>query len=143
MSSSSASSPLRHLLTLRSRIFQHTPPPPPHAPGGLRTGAKLLKRPLVGPSMLNYYPPSLRLRSLGLFENPGGEGERFFLQDAKEVQRLKDVERKKRLGKGPPKKGELRRAVRKAAGTDHDHETHNSLARTGQGRRAAMKGKKK
>lgn len=58
--------------------------------------------------MLEYYPPSLRLGSLGLFEHPEEGEEAFRLRDAKEVQRLKDVERKKKLGKGPPKKGELR-----------------------------------
>lgn len=57
----------RHLATLRSRIFQTAPPPPPSAPGGVRTGAKILKARLRGPSMLQYYNPRLKLSSVTKF----------------------------------------------------------------------------
>lgn len=67
--------------------------------------------------MLTYYPPSASLKPLSnaLF-GPGGpfHGEtwtapdgtqRTGLIDLRELQRLKDVEHKKSIGKGPPKKG--------------------------------------
>ena len=111
-SSSSATTALRHLATLRSRIFNTAPPPPLSAPGGLRTGAKILKSRLVGPSMLGYYPPTTRLRDIGrqIWGMQGEKEEGLMLMSAKEAQRFEDVARKRRLGKGPPKKGEYRRA---------------------------------
>lgn len=51
--------------------------------------------------MLAYYPPTVNFRSLEKLAPGLGR-----LQDVREIQRQKDVERKKMLGKGPPKKGE-------------------------------------
>ncbi|CAO1627790.1 unnamed protein product [Jaminaea pallidilutea] len=172
MASSSASATntaRRQLLTLRSQIFSHAPPPPPHAPGGQRTGSKILSRRLVGPSMLSYYPMTLQMQSMRKFlpERPQhmlprkhqinnkkkaqaalansskseevGEGQDAALADSNsatasvegdasdfwdgtekdllmtlnERQRQVDVAYKKRLGKGPPKKGQGRRAALK------------------------------
>jgi small subunit ribosomal protein S33 len=103
----------RQLAQLRSRIFNTT-----YNPTGARTGAKYLRQRLVGPAMLGYYKPQLQLKSImnALPANQRGfeyqkglsgeEADRIVLMDPVEVQRLKDVERKKLLGKGPPKKGE-------------------------------------
>lgn len=102
---------LRTLAEAQSKVFSTTPPPPLGQPS-LRTGAKILKKRLVGPSMLKYYPPTLNLRSfaasfpdLRIFDPETGKSKSGLL-DPVEVQRLKDVEKKKAIGKGPPKKGE-------------------------------------
>lgn len=58
--------------------------------------------------MLTYYPPTVNFRSIEKIAPSLGR-----LQDIREIQREKDVERKKMLGKGPPKKGEGRRAAMK------------------------------
>lgn len=50
--------------------------------------------------MLTYYPPTVNFRSIEKLAPGIGR-----LQDVREIQREKDVERKKMLGKGPPKKG--------------------------------------
>lgn len=216
-SASAANTARRQLLTLRSQIFSHAPPPPPHAPGGQRTGSKILSRRLVGPSMLSYYPMTLQMQSMRKFlpERPQhmlprkhqinnkkkaqaalanssskseemGEGQDAALADSNsaaasvegdasdfwdgtekdllmtlnERQRQVDVANKKRLGKGPPKKGKLWPGCEFArlrgwrtlplASDANDMLTnytlrstlHSSLS-TGQGRRAALKGKKK
>jgi small subunit ribosomal protein S33 len=97
------SAALRALALARARIFEVSPPSA--VPGGERTGAKVLRPRLVGPSMLRYYPANLNLSSLSSVV-PGllAPGEK--LLDPREAQRLEDVERRKGLGKGPPKKGE-------------------------------------
>lgn len=110
--------PILHALAeARARIFQSTPPRPLGESPSIRTGAKYLRKRLVGPSMLNYYPPTISLKSVSrALYGPGGphEGEtwqapdgttRSGLIDLKELQRLQDVEHKKAIGKGPPKKG--------------------------------------
>ncbi|TKY89387.1 hypothetical protein EX895_001918 [Sporisorium graminicola] len=102
-----SSSAVSSLKALQAKVFGST-----YNPTHARTGAKVLRQRLQGPSMLAYYPPTVNFRSLEKIAPGLGR-----LQDIREIQREKDVERKKMLGKGPPKKG--------------------------QGRRAAMKGKKK
>ncbi|SYW80077.1 related to RSM27 - mitochondrial ribosomal protein, small subunit [Ustilago bromivora] len=78
---------------------------PTHA----RTGAKVLRQRLQGPSMLAYYPPTVNFRSIEKLAPGLGR-----LQDVRETQRLKDVERKKMLGKGPPKKEQHRHILQTA-----------------------------
>lgn len=119
---------LRALAEAQARIFSTTPPPAEGTPVGLRTGAKFLRKRLVGPSMLNYYPPSLNLRPLGkLLYGEGAplEGLSWKAPDGslrqdvvspKELQRLTDVARKRQLGKGPPKKGTCSRRRGKGEG---------------------------
>ncbi|KAN0060982.1 mitochondral 37S ribosomal protein S27 [Thecaphora frezii] len=94
---------LSSLKALQSKVFGTT-----YNPTMARTGAKVLRQRLQGPSMLAYYPPTLNFRALEKLVPGLGR-----LQDPRELQRLKDVERKKMLGKGPPKKGEGRRAAMK------------------------------
>ncbi|EPQ28368.1 uncharacterized protein PFL1_04195 [Pseudozyma flocculosa PF-1] len=103
MRSAPSSSALASLKALQCKIFSTT-----HNPTMARTGAKVLRQRLQGPSMLTYYPPTVNYRTLELLVPGLGR-----LQDPKELQRLEDVERKKMLGKGPPKKGEGRRAAMK------------------------------
>lgn len=109
---------LRTLAETRARIFQTTPPRPLGEPSSVRTGAKFLRKRLVGPSMLNYYPPTLSIKTVNSFLTAPGlrmHNETWKAPDGtvrkglilpKELQRLKDVERKRAIGKGPPKKGE-------------------------------------
>ncbi|PWN36955.1 uncharacterized protein FA14DRAFT_159225 [Meira miltonrushii] len=121
--------PVLHALAeARARIFQTAPPRALGESPSLRTGAKFLKKRLVGPSMLAYYPPTVSFKPLNkALYGPGGphEGEtwqapdgttRTGLIDLKELQRLHDVEHKKAIGKGPPKKGQGRRATRGKGG---------------------------
>lgn len=63
----------------------------------------MLRQRLQGPSMLTYYPPTVNFKSIEKLAPSLGR-----LQDVREIQRQKDVERKKMLGKGPPKKGKFR-----------------------------------
>lgn len=86
---------LASLKALQCKVFGKT-----HNPDHVRTGAKYLRQRLQGPSMLNYYPKTVNFRALLNINAEVGR-----LTDMREVQRLKDVERKKMLGKGPPKKG--------------------------------------
>lgn len=96
---------LHSLSTVRSSIFQTTAPqplsssslPPP------RTGRKILSKRLLGPSMLQYYPPVISIAAIARNRTlPALRG----LRDPREVQRLEDVARRREMGKGPPKKGE-------------------------------------
>ncbi len=107
-SSASALPPHRQLASLRARVFGET-----FNPTSERTGAKYLRQRLVGPAMLTYYPPQLKLRGLlnSVAHLPGPDGKPFgktndVLVAPHEAQRLIDVERRKFMGKGPPKKGE-------------------------------------
>jgi small subunit ribosomal protein S33 len=110
---------LRSLAEVQAKVFQTTPPRPLGEPSSVRTGAKFLRKRLVGPSMLKYYPPTLSIKTVNSFltapgmplhrktwQAPDGTKRRGLIH-SKELQRLEDVERKKAIGKGPPKKGEL------------------------------------
>ncbi|WFD29738.1 mitochondral 37S ribosomal protein S27 [Malassezia sp. CBS 17886] len=94
---------LAALNALRCKVFGNT-----YNPENLRSGAKYLRKPLVGAAMLQYYPPVLNLKSVTAAVPSIGP-----LVAPAEKQRLADVARKKMLGKGPPKKGEGRRATMK------------------------------
>ncbi len=90
-----SSSGVSALKALQCKVFGTT-----YNPTQARTGAKVLRQRLQGPSMLAYYPPTVNLRAIEKLAPGLGR-----LQDVREIQREKDVERKKMLGKGPPKKG--------------------------------------
>lgn len=90
-----SSSAVASLKALQAKVFGTT-----YNPTHARTGAKVLRQRLQGPSMLSYYPSTVNFKSIQKLAPGLGR-----LQDARETQRLKDVERKKMLGKGPPKKG--------------------------------------
>lgn len=150
---------MRRLATLRSQIFHTAPPPPASSPGGIRAGNKFLKQSLKGPAMLQYYPATIKWNHNNIYTtNPQtGEKERLTFMDQREKVRLQDVARKKAIGKGPPKKGECRgqHAVVTLANQWRSSAivgayTHlnnffapHSFSPTGEGKRAAMKGKKR
>ena len=92
-----SSSAVSSLKALQAKVFGTT-----YNPTHARTGAKVLRQRLQGPSMLSYYPPTVNFRAIEKFAPSLGR-----LKDARELQREKDVERKKMLGKGPPKKGKF------------------------------------
>lgn len=88
-----APSRLAALVKTRCAVFQTS-----YNPTSVRTGAKYLRARLRGPSMMNYYPPTLSLSSI-IRQFPEME-----LVDAAEQQRLQDIEDRKKRGKGTPKK---------------------------------------
>lgn len=94
---------LQQLLKLRSTVFQ-TQWNPTHE----RTGLKYLRSSLKGPAMMDYYPPRTPTMATLNREIPG-----FNVVDHLEEQRLKDVEARRKRGKGPPKKGQGRRSTMK------------------------------
>jgi small subunit ribosomal protein S33 len=74
-----------------ARIFGH------HIGNGLPSGRKVLRKRLIGPTLAAYYPESIaKLDAL--------------MVDPNETRRVIKLERLKRRGKGPPKKGEGKRA---------------------------------
>lgn len=78
---------------IRSRIFGI------HIGNGLRSGRKILSRPLIGQKLLEYYPKSL------VKQDP-------FMLDLQREDRLEKLAKLRRRGKGPPKKGQGRRAMK-------------------------------
>ncbi|KAJ6504849.1 mitochondrial ribosomal subunit S27-domain-containing protein [Mycena vitilis] len=97
-------SQLKALTRLRCEIFQTS-----YNPQNLRTGAKYLRARLRGPSMVNYYPKIVVLSQIARqFPKMG-------IVDELEVQRLADVEDKKRRGKGTPKKAKTKADSRRQA----------------------------
>lgn len=68
-----------------------------HLGNGLPSGRKILRKPLIGERLVNWYPSSMAKMD-PLFADPG------------DARRKVKLERMKRRGKGPPKKGEGKRA---------------------------------
>ncbi|CAG8529527.1 13906_t:CDS:2 [Ambispora leptoticha] len=91
---------LLKLAQLTANIFHRA-----YNPTGQRVGGKILRKQLIGPAIIKWYPrqliPFRRLR-LALPE--------VELVDAREKQRLLDAAQKRKRGKGPPKKGQGKRA---------------------------------
>ncbi|OCH86186.1 hypothetical protein OBBRIDRAFT_821186 [Obba rivulosa] len=98
-----APSRLAALTRLRCSIFQTS-----YNPTSVRTGAKYLRARLRGPSMLKYYPTELSVAKFNAF----AQGE-WTMIDADEIQREKDVEDKKKRGKGAPKKAKRKEDSRR------------------------------
>ena len=94
-SSTTATSSARKIALAAARIFQ-TALNDTNAP----TGRKLLKKSLVGPTLTSWYPEKIQ-RLDALFEDP------------EDKRRKVKLERMKRRGKGPPKKGEGKRSKKK------------------------------
>ena len=94
MTSTNLTSRLAALTKLRCSIFQTS-----YNPTSVRTGAKYLRARLRGPSMVNYYPIKLSVADFNHF----ARGE-LKLRDPKEEDRLRDVEERRKRGKGAPKK---------------------------------------
>ena len=81
---------------LRSKIFGT------HIGNGLRSGRKLLRKPLIGHKIASYYL------------QPMGKGDPLFLDERIERMGAK-LAKLKRRGKGPPKKGQGKRAGKRKA----------------------------
>ncbi|CAM6009161.1 unnamed protein product [Sphagnum balticum] len=86
---------LRGLLEARARIFGHV------IGNGQRSGHKVLRKKLIGEKLLGWYETPIQKRD-PMYEDP------------KEKRRLLKLERLKRRGKGPPKKGHGKRAAKRA-----------------------------
>ncbi|KAF5372974.1 hypothetical protein D9758_001615 [Tetrapyrgos nigripes] len=85
---------------LRCTVFQTI-----YNPTSIRTGAKYLRARLRGPSMMDYYPPVLNLSKVAR-EYPELE-----IWNEDEEQRFRDVEDRKKRGKGAPKKARTKGMV--------------------------------
>ena len=81
----------KELAAVAARIFGN------HLGDGRRSGRKVLSKALKGPAMLTYYPEKLK---------------DALTVDPDETRRVIKLERAKRRGKGPPKKGQGKRAVK-------------------------------
>lgn len=90
---------LAALAKLRCEIFQTS-----YNPTSIRTGAKYLRARLRGPSMLKYYPPETSIAQLRK-----GSPE-WDAVDFDELERLADVEYRKKRGKGAPRKAKSKGA---------------------------------
>lgn len=77
------------------RIFGHV------KVDGVRSGRKLLKNKLVGPTLMEWYMPTLKELKLPHIES------------AMEERRKLKLEKLRRKGKGPPKKGQGQRSKKK------------------------------
>ncbi|KAG0234449.1 mitochondrial ribosomal subunit S27-domain-containing protein [Mortierella sp. GBAus27b] len=76
-------------------------------PQRIRTGNKILRQRLVGPTVNSYYPnvQQIKLREITRM------APEMKLIDQKEKARLDDLAERKKRGKGPPKKGQGRRST--------------------------------
>ncbi|CAM0136592.1 mitochondral 37S ribosomal protein S27 [Umbelopsis sp. WA50703] len=74
-------------------------------PMAVRSGNKILRERLVGPSVSSYYPqPLIHFRDIK------AAVPQLKLIDMDEKERLDEIARRKRRGKGAPKKGQGKRA---------------------------------
>lgn len=73
-------------------------------PNGIRNGAKILRQPLKGPSVINYYGDNAATPTFKDFQKWFPELE---LVDPKEAYRLHMVKDRKKRNKGAPKKKSL------------------------------------
>ncbi|KAF9575984.1 hypothetical protein EC968_000947 [Mortierella alpina] len=78
-------------------------------PQGIRTGNKILRQRLVGPTINSYYPnvKQIKIREITRM------APEMNLIDQEEKTRLEDLAERKKRGKGPPKKGQGRRSTLK------------------------------
>ncbi|KAF9915776.1 hypothetical protein BX616_005382 [Lobosporangium transversale] len=78
-------------------------------PQNIRTGNKILRQRLIGPTINSYYPnvKQIKLREITRMVPE------MNLIDQTEKTRLEDLAERKKRGKGPPKKGQGRRSTLK------------------------------
>ncbi|KAI7856660.1 mitochondrial ribosomal subunit S27-domain-containing protein [Circinella umbellata] len=103
MATSASPGRLAQLAQLQCKIFQNV-----YNPSAARTGNKILRQRLLGPSMTAYNPEKLvHFRDIkALYPDLG-------LVDIDEKARLDEIARRSRRGKGAPKKGQGKRASNK------------------------------
>ncbi|KAG0173414.1 hypothetical protein DFQ28_001589 [Apophysomyces sp. BC1034] len=94
---------LTQLAQLSCKIFQNV-----YNPTSARTGNKILRQRLIGSSLTQYHPQKLvHFRDIkALYPS-------LNLVDTDEKERLDEIARRKRRGKGAPKKGQGKRASNK------------------------------
>ncbi|EJU05850.1 hypothetical protein DACRYDRAFT_62542 [Dacryopinax primogenitus] len=84
---------MRQLARLRSTIFDTS-----YNPSSARTGAKYIRRRLLGPAMVRYYPQKIDMKLVKALAWD------MDLLDPAEEERREDREMERRRGKGAPKK---------------------------------------
>ncbi|KAH7928159.1 hypothetical protein BV22DRAFT_1005480 [Leucogyrophana mollusca] len=94
---------LASLTQTRCSIFQTA-----YNPTSARTGAKYLRARLRGPSMVKYYPQEIDMAAMVR------QWPELQLVNHAEEQRLRDVEDRKKRGKGAPKKAKRKEDSRRA-----------------------------
>ncbi|KZT18827.1 hypothetical protein NEOLEDRAFT_1183948 [Neolentinus lepideus HHB14362 ss-1] len=99
-----APSALATLNRVRCQIFQTA-----YNPTSTRTGAKYLRKRLRGPSMMKYYPPYQQLSLAKLMK----DYPEWDIVDEEEQIRLRDVEDRKKRGKGAPTKAKNKEESRR------------------------------
>ncbi|KAL0090849.1 mitochondrial ribosomal subunit S27-domain-containing protein [Phycomyces blakesleeanus] len=101
--SSAAPAKLAQLAQLSCKIFQTV-----YNPTSARTGNKVLRQRLLGSTLTQYHPEKLvHFRDLkAMFPE-------LDLVNTEENERLEEIARRKRRGKGAPKKGQGKRASNK------------------------------
>ncbi|KAF9346881.1 hypothetical protein BGX26_001618 [Mortierella sp. AD094] len=104
MSTTQATSRLALINKISTAIFGNV-----YNPQGIRTGNKILRQRLVGPTINSYYPnvKQIKLREITKM------APEMNLVDQGEKVRLEDLAERKKRGKGPPKKGQGRRSTLK------------------------------
>ncbi|KAG0000677.1 hypothetical protein BGZ80_009349 [Entomortierella chlamydospora] len=104
MSTTQATSKLALINKISTAIFGNV-----YNPQGIRTGNKILRQRLVGPTINSYYPnvKQIKLREITKMVPE------MNLIDQGEKTRLEDLAERKKRGKGPPKKGQGRRSTLK------------------------------
>ncbi|KAI8971369.1 mitochondrial ribosomal subunit S27-domain-containing protein [Pilobolus umbonatus] len=94
---------LAQLKELSCKIFSNI-----YNPTNARTGNKILRQRLIGPSLTSYNPKTLvHFRDIKAIYPELG------LVDLDEKARLEEIAKRRRRGKGAPKKGEGKRASNK------------------------------
>lgn len=121
---------LAQLAQLSCKIFQNV-----YNPTAARTGNKVLRQRLVGPTMTAYNPQKLvHFRDIkALYPS-------LNLVDMEEKARLDEIARRKRRGKGAPKKGKFLIPNRMMY-YGFIHSLSSLLCIIGQGKRASVKRK--
>ncbi|KAI7897979.1 mitochondrial ribosomal subunit S27-domain-containing protein [Cokeromyces recurvatus] len=94
---------LAQLSQLSCQIFSNV-----YNPTGARTGNKILRQRLIGPTIAAYHP-----QKLVHFRDISALYPQLELIDMDEKVRLDEIARRKRRGKGAPKKGQGKRATNK------------------------------
>lgn len=97
MATSPPAARLAQLAQLSCKIFNNV-----YNPTCTRTGNKVLRRRLVGPALTSYYPQKLLH-----FRDVKAAYPDLGLVDVEEKERLDEIARRKRRGKGAPKKGKF------------------------------------
>ncbi|ORX52756.1 hypothetical protein DM01DRAFT_1367397 [Hesseltinella vesiculosa] len=94
---------LAQLAQLQCKVFGTI-----YNPTAARTGNKILRQRLLGPSMVQYNP-----KTLAHFRDLKALYPELNLIDVEEKKRLDEIAQRKRRGKGAPKKGQGKRASNK------------------------------